>query len=42
VEYKSKQNKNKINEHIKPNKSKHIGTENKVVVTKEEGRGCGR
>lgn len=38
VEYK-KQNKNKINEHTKPNKDKHIETENRAVATRDEGRG---
>ena len=31
--------KNKINEETKPNKNEQVGTENKIVVTKEVGVG---
>ena len=33
--------KNKINEETKPNKNEQVGTENKIVVTKEVGVGQG-
>ena len=40
MEYKTQTSKNKINEKNKPNKNKHVDTENRVVVT--EGKGQGR
>ena len=33
----SKKQTNKINEQAKPNRNKHVDTENRVVVAREEG-----
>ena len=37
VEYRKQAN--KINEQTKPNENKHTDTENRVLVTREEGEG---